>query len=1399
MGRTEEPARDLLFGLIALQVGLVDQAQLVAAFEAWTHDKSAPLADHLVALGHLDASRRDAIDALVASHIEAHGDAERSIASLDVGRAMLERLRAVISAPEAEGSTISVVGADEDRTTTYEEVGRTLPGHCATAPATPAQRFRTLKSHAKGGLGEVFVALDGELNREVALKRILDHRADDPDSRRRFVLEAEITGGLEHPGIVPVYGLGSYGDGRPYYAMRFIRGDPLKDAIAAFHAPRAGPGADPARRSLELRRLLRRFTDVCNALEYAHSRGVLHRDLKPGNIIVGKYGETLVVDWGLAKATGRSDQASGEGTLRPSSASGSAETLPGAAIGTPAYMSPEQARGDLDAHGPRSDVYSLGATLYCLLTGRPPFTGDDIIPRVQRGVFPRPHQVDPAIDKALEAVCLKAMANRPEDRYASCRALADDIDHWLADEPVTARREPFRERARRWARRNRPIVTAAAAATVVALVGLGAVTAVQTKARNDLDRKNGELAQANVDLDLQRRRAEANETQAIGAVKRFGDAIAEEPLLKDTPELQDLRNRLLQGPLTFFRGLRERLQADRDTRPEALVRLAGAMHDYAHLTDEIGDQQDGLKAHEDSLAIWDGLTRDDPGNPEYQGGLAKIHNCRGNFLKATGRTDEARRAYEAALAIRQKLAEDHPTVNQYQGDLAISHHSIGLLLRETGQPGEARRSHEAALAIQRKLAEDHPTVTQYQRDLAASHGNLGALLRETGQPAEARRAFEAALAIFQKLAEDHPTVTQYQRDLAQSHISLGGLLGATGQPGEARRAYEAALAIGRKLADDHPAVTEFQRDLALSHNNLGLLLSATGEPAEARRAFEAALAIGRRLAEDHPTVTRYRRELARSHNNLGALLGATGQPGEAQRSHEAALAIRRKLAEDHPAVTEYQGGLATSYNQLGILLGATGQPAEARRAYEAALAIFQKLAEDHPTVTQYRRDLALSHNNLGNLLMRDTGQPAEARRAYEAALAILQKLAEEHPTVTQFQGDLARSHNNLGNLLRDTGEPAEARRSYESALAIRRKLAEDHPAVTEYQGGLAASHNNLGNLLRATGQPAEARRSFEAALAIRRELAEDHPEAPDFASDLGGTLNNLALIDLDEKHFDKAREDLQEAITWQKKALATNPRHPTYRQFLSNHLTNLIKAARGRGRDDEIAEAQREMNELRASDPRLEALDARLSAVLNGEAPKDNAERLALAQRAYDTKRHALAARLWAEAMDSDPKVADSRNPQHRYNAACAAALAADGQGKDDPAPDDAAKLKLRQQALAWLKAELAVWTRFVESGPPQARAFIAQTLDHWQKDTDLAGVRETDALGKLPEAERDAWRALWDEVGKLLDKAKTGGEPGRSGDSVSGPAMPPVPTVDPGDSAWPPERPSRGRHKPVD
>jgi serine/threonine protein kinase len=214
----------------------------------------------------------------------------------------------------------------------------------ATPPAW-ATRYQVIRPHRRGGLGEVFVAHDEELHRVVSLKRLQDEHADHPDSRARFLMEGEVTGQLEHPGVVPVYGLGTYPGGRPYYAMRFIHGETLLEAIQRFHAAE-WPGRDAGERSLALRDLLARFLTVCNAVAYAHSRGVVHRDLKPANVMLGPFGETLVVDWGLAKVLGAAEDVPGEASsewIRPTSGGSTTPTQLGHAVGTRAYMAREQA------------------------------------------------------------------------------------------------------------------------------------------------------------------------------------------------------------------------------------------------------------------------------------------------------------------------------------------------------------------------------------------------------------------------------------------------------------------------------------------------------------------------------------------------------------------------------------------------------------------------------------------------------------------------------------------------------------------------------------------------------------------------------------------------------------------------------------------------------------------------------------------------------------------------------------------------------------------------------------------------------------------------------------------------------------------------------------------------
>jgi serine/threonine protein kinase len=503
--------QNLLFGILALQMDFVTREQLISAMNAWVLQKNTPLAELLRQQGTLGADEHELLCALVQKHLRRHGDdAARSLAAVTALGSTPEELR-LIADDDLQASLANVTtgpGAEDPYATRITSVG---------SDTSSGQRFRILRPHAKGGLGQVSVALDVELQREVALKEIQDQHADDLNSRSRFMLEAEITGGLEHPGIVPVYGLGTYGDGRPYYAMRFIRGDSLRDALERFHQE-DGARRDPGERAVEFRKLIGRFVDVCDAIAYAHSRGVLHRDLKPGNIMLGKYGETLVVDWGLAKPLDGMEATVhlGEKPLRPAALSGTAETLAGSALGTPQFMSPEQSAGRLDLLGPASDVYSLGATLYQLLTGQPPFADADlgrVLQKVQQGDFEPPRQRKRDVPPALEAICLKAMACRPEDRYASPRELAEDIEHWLADERVSAYAEPWTSRLGRWSRQHRVMVgSAAAAAAILTTIVIAGILLASSADRERLERHRAD-EQARLTRQMDGLRSQAEEAR----------------------------------------------------------------------------------------------------------------------------------------------------------------------------------------------------------------------------------------------------------------------------------------------------------------------------------------------------------------------------------------------------------------------------------------------------------------------------------------------------------------------------------------------------------------------------------------------------------------------------------------------------------------------------------------------------------------------------------------------------------------------------------------------------------------------------------------------------------------------------------------------------------------------
>lgn len=363
-------------------------------------------------------------------------------------------------------------------------------------------QYGEFQFHARGGLGEVFVAGDRDLKREVALKFINKDSVSDGSSQSQFQLEAEVAAQLEHPGVVPVYGLGQTSDGRPFQVMRYIRGTTFADAIREYFDQ--SETLTPSERVVQFRRLISCFISVCKTIAYAHSRGVVHRDIKPDNIMLGKYGETLVVDWGLAVLFERdkeASQASDECTIRAVAGNGDSEE--GVVAGTPAYMSPEQADGRPDIQPP-SDIYSLGVLLYQVLTGNPAFEAAGVVAilqKVRQNEFTPPRQAHPQVPAPLESICLKAMQLKPEDRYDSALDMANDLENWMADEPVSVHQETKWQLAVRWARHHQRL-TQAALMLLMAILVAGTVWATaEWDHRNQLLAQRIESIQAKADVE----------------------------------------------------------------------------------------------------------------------------------------------------------------------------------------------------------------------------------------------------------------------------------------------------------------------------------------------------------------------------------------------------------------------------------------------------------------------------------------------------------------------------------------------------------------------------------------------------------------------------------------------------------------------------------------------------------------------------------------------------------------------------------------------------------------------------------------------------------------------------------------------------------------------------------
>jgi len=1175
-----DTARNLLFGILALQNNFIDRAALLAAFNAWTDDKSRSLGLILVELGKLDTSRHVLLDALVAEHLKINGeDPDRSLAaisSLGPVRRDLEHLADPdLAASLGHVGTSRSSSTDPDATLSW--IG---------TPTSSGARFRVLRPYARGGLGEVFAAFDEELQREVALKRIQDHHADDPDSRARFLQEAEITGGLEHPGVVPVYGLGQYDNGRPFYAMRMVKGDSLRTAIKQFHEADQDPKRDPGERTVSLRRLLGRFLDVCNAIGYAHSRGVLHRDLKPNNILLGKYGETLIIDWGLAKIVGRPEHKpeDAEPTLRPPSGSTIESTRAGSAIGTPGYMSPEQARGDIDKLGPASDVFSLGATLYHLLTGQPAFHGEDFADRLQKNQrceFSPPRVVNSRVPRPLEAICLKAMSLQPEDRYASPSSFAEDIEHWLADEPVKVLPESRSQRATRWARRHRAATQAAAGALVVisavAIVSALLINQARRGERAALDDATAALAaetRAKTEAQIQRERAEDREQLAIDAVKKFRDAVEHNPELDRRDDFVTLRGTLLRSPLQFFRSLRDQLESSHDTRPEALSRLASANFELAGTISAMGNTSDALRALQELLPFQERLLQEQPNVDEFQAQLGRTLDLTGQLQSALGQRDQAIDSFHKALGVLEPLAARNPTVIDFQKDLGTCYFSLGWHnLFAWGQPVAGLEFLQKGVETREPLAHGSPPDDPIQEDLAVNLHYVGSAQTAIGQTTTALATFQKANEMLRRLK---PADYQgYDPWIGENYLFIGNLQSGMGRPDEALTSYRKALRILEPAA--HMKRAKGRNNLAGVYAAIGDVLGP-GKPSVRIEWYQKALDVWDQLARENP-MGWYLASTARVRFVIGEAQSELGQPVQALRSYQKAAEIQERLV---------------------------GQP-EMR----------------HAMVHLGGADIATTSVRIAELLSQ-AGRKNEASQSFEKALALYEKLVRTEPAKGQSDDALVAIYDAMGNLLSRMGRPSDEVEARRKALAIHERRVQAHPRNLADQLGSAMARNYIGNLYVGTGQVAEAGASLRESLDILERLNGDNPESAELASSLGLTLHWLSGLDL-PRDWNAAREKLRQGIKHQKRAISLAPGNAGYRGHLRNQLVGLRSEALGHADAAQAAEAALDYAPLAAGNV-AELYETATSLISCMNLAKTLPERDSYAKAAIEMLRSAIAA-----------------------------------------------------------------------------------------------------------------------------------------------------------------------------
>lgn len=1018
--------RDFLFGVLAVQSGYIDAARLENITREWTGDPNQSLVQLLVEKSYISADQLAALNLRISEILDQEATLDSDENREDAGGTVK-----ITPGTITPGTMVTNAnGVEETSESDREDLGSDAR---ATAPITPGphaptpgrrdsyvsletadtndqtrNRYTLTREHGRGGLGCVWLARDSILHREVALKEVLPGRSQNKLRFKKLIREAQITGQLEHPNIVPVYELSPDKEATPFYTMRFLRGATLGHYVKEYTKRRK----DGSATQLDLRKLLDAFISICHAIGYAHSRNIIHRDLKPGNVMLGDFGEVVVVDWGLArKLTDPKEKNIDLQEVVFTGEESHTSTREGQALGTPAYMAPEQANGHVSLTDELTDIYGLGTILFSILTGKPPHvttkpagrkeSTEALLRRVVTLPTPRIRSVNPSAPSAIDAICAKAMARLRSDRYRSAEELANDVQRWLADEPVSAYQESATERMFRFLRKHRTYSLAIAAVLLISAVAGTTVAVVSTNASH------------RVAESLEKETLAHN--AAVGALQ--SEQLAKQLALEQFRRAQDAIDRSLSGVsevMTVLPGT-DSLRTDL---------LRAAAEDYEELVSvSNGDPQLQREAARTRIR------------------LADLRRMMNDFSASE---QQYLRAEQDFTSIQNERDGD-PSVTL---DLALLSSKLALLHATIGQSDEASKRYDESVKAYSQSFDDPSLRLEAQIGLAGARLNYASMLRANGQSKPSLDALTLAEKEFENVVAEHDDLRGHE-GLAMARREIGSFLQSIGESENAIEKLSDAESEYRRLVAADDASLAYLEGLANTRMLLANALRVFGDDEAPLRIYRSSVNDYVALLKVRPGIPKYRQSVAAGRVNIAQMLYTAARSRDAKVYLDDAVAELIDLSQTYPQVAVYREAKAHCLATLAMVLRDLNEDDLTETAFAGSDEAFRWLYEDFPDRLQYRGDLGISLMGWGRAKQK-SGDLAEAESLYKDAIDSLEFVIDQSDSQVSYRDGLAWCNYYLAKLYSQQNKSLAALPFYKRALSIRDEM----PDLPQYRRSL---------------------------------------------------------------------------------------------------------------------------------------------------------------------------------------------------------------------------------------------------------------------------------------------------------------------------------------------------------